>query len=224
MKRVFLIATWFFIAFFSSYQSASAATVHFADSGITGKKGSYEADLTYLFAGDLQATLTIALTNTSANPGAGYITALAFNNPGDLISAAVLTATNGNFSLIGQPGLRDAIAVSPYGAFDIGASISDQSHRPWLGGQNPTLGIGVGETGTFTFLLSGTALSSLDEQSFLDTFSFPDRQGAEFFAVRFRGSDKDMDYNPGPAVPIPPSIFLLGAGLLGLVTIRKRSH
>jgi hypothetical protein len=223
MKRIYLIATWILLAFFFSLQSLHAATVHFSDFGITGKKGSYEAEITYAFLDDLQAILTVELTNTSNHPSTGFITALAFNNPNDQITGVVVNSTNDNFSLIGQADFRDGIAVSPYGSFDIGASIAGGTKDQWLGGKNPALGIGIGSTGIFTFTLSGTGLSALDEQSFLDTLSFPDQNKSASFAVRFRGNDNDMDTNPGPPVPLPPSVMLLGAGLLGLISLRKKS-
>ena len=32
------------------------------------------------------------------------------------------------------------------------------------------------------------------------------------------------NYNRTPAVPVPPTIFLLGAGLIGIAVLRKRVH
>lgn len=219
MKTIYILAVWFFLAIISSPQSLSAATVHFSDYGITGKNGSYDAEISYLFLDDQQATLTISLTNTSKNHGAGYITALAFNNPGNRISDVVMSGTNGNFSLIGMPDFGDEIAVSPYGFFDIGASIADGPDM-WLGGNNPALGIGLGETETFTFSLTGNMLSELDELSFLEELSFPAQNRSESFAVRFRGNDGTLVTTS--VVPLPPTIILLGTALVGLVGLRRK--
>ncbi|MBU0909546.1 MAG: hypothetical protein KJ717_08250 [Proteobacteria bacterium] len=216
-----MLALWVFLAIISSPQSLPAATVHFSDYGITGKNGSYDAAISYIFLDDRQATLTISLTNTSKNHSAGYITALAFNNPGNRISGIVMSGTNGNFSLIGMPDFGDEIAVSPYGSFDIGASIADGPNNLWLGGNNPALGIGLGETETFTFSLAGNMLSELDELSFLEELSFPAQNRSESFAVRFRGNDGTLA--TASAVPLPPTVILLGTALFGLVGLRRKS-
>jgi hypothetical protein len=173
--------------------------------GLSGL-GSYEGTFVYvpLSAGD--AELTITLTNTSPADNGGYLTALAFNNPGGRITGATLTPSNTNFQLLGAPGFSDGVNGSSFGHFDLGASTSNA----FLGGGNPNKGIGVGQTATFLFVLTGSDLDGLDVSSFFTTLSAPpgDGSGNVAFVGRFRGfNDGGSDKVPGVDPPViePPS-------------------
>jgi hypothetical protein len=162
----------------------------------------------------------VELHNTSPADGGGFLTAIAFDNPGGRITGAALSSTNPNFQLLGQPGDGGRVPAPPFGDFDLGASTSGK----FLGGGSPGGGIGAGESATFTFDLSGQGLDELSAESFLG--EPPATAGGDLgpaaFVARFRGfgnggSDKVPGYladtapPPGseevpgePAGPAPP--------------------
>jgi hypothetical protein len=170
-----------------------------------GTFGDFTAVLTY----DDVDTLTVEITNTSPAANGGYITAIAFNNPGNAITGVTFSTTDADFDLIGDPSFQDDIDAQPLGHMDIGASTSSS----WLGGGEPSKGIAVGVTETFTFEFTGTGLSGLTVADFIDEVS---DQG-EFFAVRFRGfEDGESDKVPGdrpPGQPIPEPASLITASI-----------
>ncbi|MBM4273635.1 MAG: PEP-CTERM sorting domain-containing protein [Deltaproteobacteria bacterium] len=197
--------------------SPTPASLIMMGDGVHGDfSGTFSYSLTPVSS--TNALLTVQLQNTSPPDNGGFITAFAFNNPEDKITNVVLTATDPDFHMIGGPNFQNNIKTSPYGNFDIGASISSS----FLSGGNPNKGIGVGSTETFTFNLTGTGLNSLNEWSFVNELSENPQGGdAYWFLARFRGfndgsSDKVFAVPSGGGVPLPSSIILLGSGLLGL--------
>ena len=79
----------------------------------------------------------------------------------------------------------------------------------FLGGGNPNPGIGVGQTGMFTFNITASDAGVLTALDFLTGGSFDFN-----FLVRFRGfQDGGSDKVGGIVVPLPPALTL---GLLGL--------
>jgi hypothetical protein len=163
---------------------------------------------------DPTGRVIVSLTNTSAAANGGYITALAFNNPNDVITGVTLSSTDTDFSLLGMPDFTNEFGVSPFGSSDIGASVSNQ----WLGGGSPVNGIAVGQTATFTFNLTGN-LAALTTASFMNTFS---TSGSEWLLVRFRGfNDGGSDKVPGTSVPEPTTIVLLASGLAMIAARQK---
>ena len=117
-------------------------------SGANGEsgKGSFTGTIDYFPYGADTAELDITLTNTSL-PGNGWSpTAFAFNAPFkfDSIDLIIKPAT---FHLLGDPNFNNGIDGGPYGHFDIGASIGNS----FLGGSQPSNGIGVGQTASFAF-------------------------------------------------------------------------
>ena len=191
--------------------------------GLTNFTGS----LTYTVTSPTAATLMVNLTNTTP-AGGGFITAFAFNNPGNTISNVTLglsTISPGsptfNFAtLLGGSGFNNGVSAPPFGDFDIGLTTNGN----WLAGGNENKGIPVTQTGIFGFSLFGSNLTTLDEASFVSELSNnPGGGGAQFFAVRFRGitigagSDK-VPAAGGPETPIPEpgTLLLIGSGLVGL--------
>jgi hypothetical protein len=178
------------------------------------------------------AVIQITLTNTSPVANGGYITAFAFNDPNSSGKGNISTVTSftqsyaplGNppdsqMTLIGGPTYTNTISGSPYGSFDIGAATGGD----FLGSGSPLPGIEVGQTGTFTFTVSGTNLDKLTAAGIMSTLSQGGNQSAALL-VRFRGfangdSDKVVAGVNGPpvvpqeTVPAPPGVLL---GLIGL--------
>lgn len=218
MKRILACAA---LVMLGITTTASASVDIFGDTGNSSSGlGDFTATLTYLATDDQNATLTIAIENTSPPANGGYLVALAFVNPSDLISSVSLASTSASFdTLIGGPSFENAISVSPFGDLDIGASVTTD----WLGGGSPTGGLAVGESATFTFTFgAASGLSGLNELSFLSA----DAKSDYGFLVRFRGFDNDgSDKVPG-IIPEPASIAvwtLIGlAGLPAAVWHRRR--
>jgi hypothetical protein len=197
---------------------AHAALVSFT----TGAKLSGDST-TAAFAGTIEltsatasgGTLVISLTNQSLASNGGYITAIAFNNPGPISPLSVsLATTSGLDNLLGGSSFSNGVDAKPAKPFDIGAGVGTS----WLGGGSPTGGIGVGQTGTLTFTLTGN-LAGLTTQSFVDTLNKAD---GEWLAVRFKGFKDGGSSKYGTSVvPIPAAVWLLGSGLLGLAGLGR---
>jgi hypothetical protein len=209
-----------------------------------------ESTLPGIFTGSLSVTnqtttsavITVQLTNISPAANGGYLTGLAFNDPNSFSKGNISSVTSFStsyspptgqaFSLLGAPTFNNSVPTSPYGSFDIGAAVGGD----WLGGGQPSDGLAVGETGTFTFVVSGTSLNKLTAANILAAMS---SKGTAGFVVRFRGfndgsSDKDIagvicEPPPPPpppsGVPAPPGVVLAGMGfgclLLGRLRLRR---
>jgi hypothetical protein len=189
----------------------------------TGPLGSFTGTFDYNSG---TGNVTIQLTNTTPVANGGYITAFAFNIPaGATVTSATPTFSDGSFSVIGGPGYANGINGQPFGNFDIGAALTGGSFEG--GGGNPSLGIAVGVTETFQFLLSGTGLGDLTTEDLLYALSYPrgDDQHSDDFLVRFRGfanDGSDKVPNEGGTVPEPGTLVLLALALSMLWTARRR--
>jgi hypothetical protein len=189
--------------------------------------GAFQGTISYSFTNATTAQLVVSLTNTSPAANGGFITSFAFNNPGHLISNVSLSTTTGLNQLLGgssTPSLRfkDNLAAAPFGQFDIGASIGSCWHSC---GTNVSSGIGVGQTGTWTFNLTGTNLNTLTTQSFINS-TVTTSYGPQFMAVRFRGFKKagssSGDKIGAAVVPEPSFYSMLGISVAGILLLRRR--
>jgi hypothetical protein len=183
--------------------------------------GRFHGTFSYSYSDSNHATLVIQLTNTSDPDNGGYLTAFAFNNPGNHITGASLHSTDGDFRLLGRSSFQNRINAPPYGRFDLGAGIG----RSFRGGGSPHRGIAVGETETFTFTLSGHHLDGLTAFTFLTEPSNDPKnsQESQAFVARFRGfdvrcrSEDDvvaLDPPPRPInTPEPSALILAGMGV-----------
>jgi hypothetical protein len=153
--------------------------------------------------------ITIVLTNTSPSSDPGFITADAFNIPGNL-GVTLFSTTNPNFQLVTGP-----IAVSPFPDTEF---LLTATGSVWLGGGSPNGGIpGGGGSATFVLNVTGGTLTEADESA---VFS------SELIRLRgFTGnpdSDKDpVTIAPSP-VPEPSALILLGIGLIITATVARQ--
>ena len=217
---VILISIFCIFGFIQQDSYAIAITANQAAS--ESSLGNYTGSLTYSASNDTSATLTVELTNTSPAANGGFITAFAFNNPGNKITGVSLSSTDTDFGLVGGAGFNNSINAMPFGDFDIGASTGSS----FQGSGSPGLGIGVSSSmQTFTFTLTGTMFTSFTNLSFVNELSSNPATGksAQFFVARFRGfnngeSDKVPGTTNGDVVttPEPSTIAVLGIGLAGL--------
>jgi hypothetical protein len=181
-----------------------------------GPHSPYQLTLDYDDVSAHQATLTLTIKNIISSPKGGLLTAFVFNNPhGDITKA---TLTDPHFSLLGGPNFDDGVNAAPYGHFDLGASTFGDFE-----GGNPSRGIGPGQTGVFTFHLTGDHLDTLTEESFVEASSEPPGQGRgdAFFVARFHGFVGDGGFGDKiPAnehFPEPAALVLAAAGGMGLL-------
>ncbi len=196
--------------------------------------GSYTAEFEFSYDSidNTLAAIDITLENTSDPANGGYITGFVFNLPEAWPGANVtFEADYSDFELMTNP------SANPFGDFDLGAALD----ASFVGGGAPQGGIGVGETGQFTFNFdSDESLAAFADSDFLSQYSTGGSYSANFL-VRFRGfdndgsdkvptddggdgnddgDDDDDDDDPDP-VPEPGSLFIFGLGLLGLFLKRN---
>jgi hypothetical protein len=187
------------------------------DAGLNGL-GFYKGTLDYTDTDATHAKLTVTLTNTSPAANGGYLTGFAFNDPGGKVTGVSLGGPAA-FSLLGGPKFANGVNGAPFGHFDIGAAVGGS----FEGGGKPSPGLGVGQTRTFVFSLTGKSLDTLTVQSFVHELSVGpgSGEGHEPFVARFRGfNNGGSDKVPDSVVnhsPEPGTLALAGAALFSLV-------
>jgi len=173
---------------------------------------------------DVLKLLTIDLRNTSGFQS--VITGFYFNIAGNAI--ATYNVVDAPTVGVNEGSFAAATSLAPFGTFDSGVTLQNLS-------QQQVRGIDEGETGTFTFNLSGADAGTLTSIDFLtDTNSGGGLTGA--FAVRYQSvglnaelSDKVFGAAIGgggqpPVVPLPPAAWmgLVTMGMIGLRQLRQR--
>lgn len=154
--------------------------------------------------------LTISITNTSPPANGGFVTAAAFNlTAGTVVNTFV--ATNGNFSIFGAAPTGWTGSVAPDGSRTHLLSATGNNYN---GGGNPTDGVAVGQTVTFTVTLA--SLNGNTEESIFNSLLIRSRG--------FEDGGSDKDPLTVTEVPEPASMFLLGTGLIGAVTGLRRRY
>lgn len=217
MKKIFILSAFLLLTLLIIPKTGYAVVI-FGD----GPLGHYTGNFTYSAVDASNATLTMALTNTSPAANGGFLDAFVFNNPGNFINGVSLPASETVFSVMGGPNYNDnAVKGVPYGYFDIGAS----TNGDFEGGGSPSGGIIPGATKTFIFTLTGSSLTTIDENRFISELSTGRGAGEGYqpFVVRFRGfNNGESDKVPGNLIPEPASLLLFGIGMLGFNLVRKR--
>jgi hypothetical protein len=191
------------------------------------------------------ASIQIKLTNTSPVANGGYLTSFAFNLPG-AVKGATLTATYApntaqSFNLIGgvttatpKGDFSNDISTGPLGNFDVGAAVGPD----WHSSGTAANGLTPGETGTFTFTITGTGFNAnlLTAQALM-TYMSQSVNGSAVGAIGVRFRDfKDGSGDkvfagvldtptPNNPVPAPPAAVMLGLGGLCLLgrKVRRRA-
>ncbi|GAB4366162.1 MAG: hypothetical protein OHK0021_09690 [Bryobacter sp.] len=208
--------------------SVSQAALYIESSTSIEGIASFTGSLTYTATNASTATLVVNLTNTSPLDNGGYLTSFAFNNPSNYITGVTMSTTTGLDNLLGkaskknQKSWQNRVDAQPFGSFDIGASVGSC----WHSCGSPKEGIFAGNSGTWTFNLTGTNLNTLTEQSFVNTTTYSKGYGKQFMVVRFRGFlDGGSDKVPTVVTVVPePSEYalVLSAGVGALLFARRR--
>lgn len=201
-----------------------AGTVHAAVVPITSNSalsteglGAFTGTLNYVYSGSGTGTLNVTLTNTTAASIGGYLTAFMFRPPPEL-GAFTSALTSSDFALMTNiPSGTSGAPWNGTGTWLGGAGVGGT----WLGGGAPSGGVAVGQTGHWTFTISGANAALLTSDSFVSGDQVSDPYA---FIVRFRGmagvdGGEGSDKVPANQLPAPGAAALIS--LAGLVSRRR---
>jgi hypothetical protein len=221
MRAAAFIAT---VGLVGTVASASVTSVNFESSESIENTGvTCDGSVSY---DDTANLLTLTLSNTSGFQS--VITGFYFNISGD--ASATYDATNDPAtSGVDESAFAFETALPPFGSFDAGAKLQNLS-------QQQVRGIDEGETGSFTFNISGADADLLKAINFLtDINSGGGLTGA--LAVRYQSvgpnaqlSDKVIGVSvggeepPPHAIPLPPAVgaALVSMAIPALGSLRRR--
>ena len=230
MQQLAKKTAWAFLA-----SAAVMAGAHTASAGVTSinfESAASIEDTGVTFAGsmsydDVAHLLTVNLQNTSSFQS--VITGFYFNVAGD--ATADYNVADASTVGVDEGSFANDYTLQPFGTWDAGVFLQNLSKQQ-------VRGIDEGETGLFTFDLSGPDADALRAIDFItDANSGGGLSGA--LAVRFQSvgrngalSDKVLgvvigDDNGGPPptpVPLPPGAWagLITMGVAGFTQLRSR--
>lgn len=212
MKRVFAITMLLGLLSLSASAFALPYTFEVA--------GQNDASLRATVSASYDPSSAIAsftILNTTATQGT--ITGFAFNLPNNGAGVSTVTNLSSAFGwhLLNSPFYTPNTINTPMqlGKFDVGLGTGAT-----FGGGFPLLGIGQGESLTFSLLFTGAGVGSLTTGSILAALSSGEDMSTAF-ALRFQdtlGGGSDV----ATPTPLPPAVWLLGSGLLGILGFRSR--
>ena len=197
----------------STASPASIVSFVSNEASLVGSSGvSFEGAVQWTPGSGSSGVLELTITNTTGGSVGGYLTGLAFNLGGHSASVALVSAGGLDFV-----GIAD-VNAEPFGhAFAAGAALGGN----WQGGGRPQGGLASGQTGVFTFAVTGENVDLLESASIFEGPYDYD------FVARFRGladggSSKVAGAITGvPEIPAPGSAALMAAGL-GIAARRRR--
>lgn len=205
-------------AAFSFASMGHAATINFdyadgSDSSNGADLGtSATLDVTFEDVGG-DVKLSVTATNTSDVTTGGYLTAFGFVLPD--ISGVISTMMDAAYSI------SEFSGTQTLNNFSIDLNVGAGTGGDYEGGGKPAGGIGLGEDGSYMFVLDTALTASELESAF---FATDPNSAVRFQGLIGGGSDKLTNGGGVSEVPLPASAVLLLAGLAGLrVASRKKS-
>jgi hypothetical protein len=158
--------------------------------------------------------IDLSLTNNSDYDA--KLTGFAFNVPDKITGVSGFTGPSGWSESFDPDNIN---TPGQFGKFDLAGLTG-----PNFNGGDPGDGIPPSSTFDFTFVLLGSDLDLLTENSFLGLLSDAGRNDSpQPFIARFQNVGLDGSGSDVAVVPIPTTLLLLSSGLLGLVGVRRRS-
>jgi hypothetical protein len=179
----------------------------------TENLGKFIGTLNYTFLGGTTGNLNVSLTNTTPSATGGYITAFMFRPPPELGAfTSVLTASD----IASMSNIPAGASGAPFPGSWLGGAGTGGS---WLAGGSPTGAVAIGQTGNWSFTITGANASQLTSDSFVSGDKVSDPYA---FIVRFRGMNNDgSDKVPANQLPSPGAVALLG--ISGFLSRRRRA-